>query len=368
MADNRHTNSDLRQMQALPLHAKIRMTQERIRAWYNSWSRVDIYNEKTGKRRFVVVDTRDGYDDPPLKPNEYIESVQSGWVYLSFSGGKDSTVLYDIISKTPGVYAVPSVFVDTGLEYPEVRMFATERADVIVRPEMRFDEVIKTYGYPVISKHVANAVEGAKRKPDGSRAKRLAGEYGGRKDGKPSKFDCQQWSFLLRAPFDVSDKCCNVMKKKPAKKYQRETGRVPILATMTDESALRKNKWLKHGCNAFDAENPTSQPMSFWTEQDVLQYIRENDLPIASVYGEVAPTGQLTFDLFGEEKEMLTTTGCDRTGCMFCMFGCHLEEAPNRFQRMKETHPRQYEYCMRPVDQKGLGLKDVLQYLGIPHE
>lgn len=53
---------------------------------------------------------------------------------------------------------------------------------------------------------------------------------------------------------------------------------------------------------------------------------------------------------------------------MFCMFGCHLDGAPNRFQRMKETHPRQYEYCMKPVEEKGLGLREVLDYIGVPYE
>jgi hypothetical protein len=48
---------------------------------------------------------------------------------------------------------------------------------------------------------------------------------------------------------------------------------------------------------------------------------------------------------------------------MFCMFGCHLEKTPNRFQRMKVTHPKQYAYCMEQ-----LGLKEVLEYIGVPYE
>ena len=47
-----------------------------------------------------------------------------------------------------------------------------------------------------------------------------------------------------------------------------------------------------------------------------------------------------------EPEDLLETTGCDRTGCIFCMFGCHLEKEPNRFQRLKQTHPRQYQYCI----------------------
>jgi hypothetical protein len=89
-----------------------------------------------------------------------------------------------------------------------------------------------------------------------------------------------------------------------------------------------------------------------------LEYIVRFNVPYPSVYGEIKT----------DEQGRYYTTGCDRTGCMFCMFGCHLEKEPNRFQRMKETHPRQYDYCMRPLDQKGLGLKEVLEYIGVPYE
>ena len=156
------------------------------------------------------------------------------------------------------------------------------------------------------------------------------------------------------------------MKKNPAKKYRKETGRLPILGTMATESKLRYSNWLKHGCNAFDSSNPLSAPLSFWTEQDILEYIKKYNVPYCSVYGDIV-----------EENGKLKTTDCDRTGCIFCMFGCHLEKAPNRFQRLKETHPRQYEYCIgggEMVDGKwqpskeGLGLGYVLDYIGVKYE
>ena len=68
-----------------------------------------------------------------------------------------------------------------------------------------------------------------------------------------------------------------------------------------------------------------------------------------------------------EDRIQLATTGAERTGCMFCGFGCHLEKSPNRFQRMKETHPKQYEYCLRPVEQGGLGMAEVLDYIGVDY-
>ena len=108
---NKHQPHDLKQMQSLPLEAKIIMTQQRIRQWYDHWD---------------------------------------GEVYVSFSGGKDSTVLKHIVD---GMYLdVPSVFVNTGLEYPEIQKFEWDIKNgkyycfnsniEIIRPEMRFDEVL----------------------------------------------------------------------------------------------------------------------------------------------------------------------------------------------------------------------------------
>ena len=142
------------------------------------------------------------------------------------------------------------------------------------------------------------------------------------------------------------------MKKGPFHKYTHQSGNMPILGTMATESALRQNTYLKTGCNAFQKKEPTSQPMSFWTEQDVLQYLRMTGIPYAPIYGDIV-----------EENGKLATTGAKRTGCMFCMFGAHLEKGPNRFQRMALTHPRQHEFC---IDKLGCG--KVLDFIGVPYE
>lgn len=362
---NKHMPHDLKQMQSLPLEAKGIMSEQRIVQWYEYWDEQ---------------------------------------VYVSFSGGKDSTVLADLCAKVCQKYGwtLHMLFVNTGLEYPEIQKFVKEYAEwlrqtyaievelTIIRPEMRFDEVIKKYGYPVISKEVARAVHYAKK--TGTKS----GEYYSQKlngtlehNGKKSMYNCEKWKFLLDADFECHSACCDVMKKKPAHQYEKQTKRKPIIATMASESRLRKQKWIQYGCNAFGAKKKTSQPMSFWTEQDVLHYIKKYNVPYCSVYGDIVLDekadgdkvieGQMNLvDYLGEyqQEDKLKTTGCDRTGCIFCMFGCHLEKEPNRFQRLKETHPRQYEYCIgggEMVDGKlqpnkeGLGLGKVLDYIGVKY-
>lgn len=344
---NKHLPHDLKQLQSLPLEAKIIMTQQRIRQWYEYWD---------------------------------------GQVFVSFSGGIDSTVLKHIVD---GMYKnVPALFVNTGLEYPEIQQFVKEvkagkydcfNSDVeILRPKMRFDEVIKKYGYPVVSKSVSHAVKIAKRNPDGKVMKNLFTP-----DNK-GRFGCYKWKHLIDAEIETSEECCNVMKKAPAKEYAKRTGRKPILGTQAAESSLRYSKWLKNGCNAFEGNAPSSQPLAFWTKQDILHYIKKYNVPYCPVYGEIVADAEddeqiNIIDYLGcyEEEDKLKTTGCDRTGCIFCMFGCHLEKEPNRFQRLKETHPRQYEYCINGgemVDGKwqpskeGLGLGKVLDYIGVKYD
>ena len=166
-----------------------------------------------------------------------------------------------------------------------------------------------------------------------------------------SQFNMTKYQFFLEAPFEISNRCCNVMKKDPLHRYAKETGRHPITAQMADESRLRTQKWIQHGCNAFDCNNPISNPMSFWTEQDVLQYIVENDLKICSVYGDIVEDygdeleGQMSLEDYGlyEKQKKLKCSGCQRTGCICCSYGAHLEsKEESRFLRLKETHPKFY--------------------------
>lgn len=364
-----HTLQDLKQMQALPLSVKIRMTEQRIRDW--------VY--------------------------EYGEDG----VYVSFSGGKDSTVLLDIVRNVCGFKNVPAVFCDTGLEYPEIREFVKKFDNVVwLKPKMTFKQIINKYGYPFFGKETADVVSYAVKYLE-KRAKEVGWEGSllelaestdkwempyrvsvvlGTfesfwekkkkgilpKDGELSRarFQQKRYKFMLDANFRISPYCCNVMKKNPMKLFEKETGRKPISGQMAEESVVRRNKWLMFGCNGFQMQHPISNPMSFWTEQDVLKYIKTYGTEICSVYGQVVPDEkdsddrQITVEDLGlmPDNRRLKTTGCSRTGCMFCGFGCHLNN-DDRFVRMKETHPQLYDYIMRPEKDGGLNFKEVIDWI-----
>ena len=200
-------------------------------------------------------------------------------------------------------------------------------------------------------------------------------------DKDRSQYSQERYKFMLNAPFEICNLCCNVMKKNPSHEYNKETDKKPITAQLAEENRLRTQKWLENGCNGFEMKNPMSVPMAFWTEQDVLQYIKEHDLKMASVYGEIVHDegvdGQISLFDFGlcEQCGELKTTGCRRTGCIMCAFGLFLEKGENRFDRLHKTHQKIFDYIMRggcfseeglwKPSNDGLGYWFIIQWINI---
>lgn len=311
-------NWQINARKAYPLDLKIDMSMRRIEDWYSHWS---------------------------------------GKVFVSYSGGKDSTVLLHLVrSRYPQVKAV---FCDTGLEYPEVRDFARTTPNTeTIRPKITFKDVIEQYGWPVISRRQAQYLKEAGRCKLDSPNYRLR-MTGVKTSGRFSSMSLisKKYQFLVPMIRDkklkVSDMCCQVMKKDPLNEYLKDHQEYPLIGVTADESKNRELSWKMYGCNAYNIEHPASRPLMAWSEQDILQYLVDNKLPIAKVYG----------DIVANQEGQLRTTGVTRTGCMFCGFGVHLEQYPNRFQMMKETHPAQWNYIINK-----LGMKQLLDLLNIPYE
>ncbi|NIW52514.1 MAG: phosphoadenosine phosphosulfate reductase family protein [Candidatus Korarchaeota archaeon] len=290
-------------MLSAPLEEKILYSKELIRCWYDAWS---------------------------------------GDVYVAISGGKDSTVLLDLVrTEYPHVQAM---FANTGLKYPEnLKIIHNTENVVTIRPRTTFEKVIDKYGYPVVSKSVADKIEKIRRaSPKNENTVRLYLEgYDSKGNYRPKWMLPKKWKFLIDAPFKISEKCCYHLKKGPLRRYNKYRERGPIVGMTGLDSTIRKSHIRRRGCNFYDSGYPMSLPLSFWKEEDVWEYIKDRGLEYSKVYD----------------------MGYDRTGCMFCMFGVHMEDKPNRFQLMKETHPKHWSYCMNK-----LGLKEVLDYIGEPYE
>lgn len=310
------------QRKYLPYETKLRLSRKRIEEWYENWA---------------------------------------GNVYLSYSGGLDSTVLLHMIRATIGDN-VPAVFSNTGLEFPEIVRFARkakgEFAEIYPRDKkgkrILFKQVVSEYGFPLISKETALKIQKLRHGnlSDRYRNYLLNGDERG-KFGVLSK----KWHFLLDTEFDTSEKCCHIMKKDPFKQYEKESGRKPYIGTTQDEGFMRAHLYASTGCNVYDGKTIKSQPLGFWTRQDILRYTVENNVDICSVYGDIKKT----------TSGMYYTTGEQRTGCMFCAFGAHMEKCPNRFQRMAITHPKHYQICME-LKNNGVRYQDALETCGIETE
>lgn len=249
-------------------------------------------------------------------------SRMDGKVYLAFSGGKDSTVLMhlcEIIKKD-----ILCVFVNTGCEYLDIIRFVNEcQKDghniKIIRPEYKPREVWEKYGFPIISKRVANCIRRVRSNPNNKTSKLVLGEL-----GSDTIFTLPyKWRYLINEPYDTSDMCCQKLKKDPSYKFQKEYGLYPILGIMASESLLREKTYIRRGgCNVW-GEDANSHPLSIWTDDDIWQFIRENNIKIADIYNK----------------------GAQRTGCAACGFGCQFKN-DHRLELLYNLYPKYYNMVM----------------------
>lgn len=255
---------------------------------------------------------------------ETIDEFGKDQVYLSYSGGKDSTVLSHLAKQ---IYPdILHIFANTTCEYPEtLEQVNWEQSQnstnlLIVYPQDRnkkawtFKRVVDYYAYPMFSKRVANAIR-TYRHAKTPRTKQNSIDYINRNFKKYDKYK----------ELNISDKCCEVLKKNPIKKKAKELNlKCAIIGTLADESRQRELDWINNGCNVFyKRKDNQSRPLSFWTEKDIWEYIEKNNVKISSLYSK----------------------GYSRNGYMYCGFEVQFEpKNNNRFLRLKEIHPVQYDY------------------------
>ena len=266
-----------------------------------------------------------------------------GRVFVSFSGGKDSTVLLDLVRRFVDKNC-PAVFCNTGAEYPDVVNFVHSFDNVIIiKPKQTFKEVIEQRGFPLVSKEQSRYIRQARHtKSEKLRAMRLNVDGEKRKFGIISK----KWRYLVKAPFDVSEECCDILKKRPFKKFCKERNLRPLIATTCDESMLRMEQYVRRGgCSTFEKNKEASYPLSIFLDSDIYEYIHKFDLCLCELYKK----------------------GFVRTGCMACGFGAHIDK--ERFNLLNKTCPRVAKKILC-YENHGTKYKDALLAAGctLPHE
>lgn len=301
------------------------------------YSRDSRYCKKCGEERTQYLtyrrDTLASLRSMPLEAkiiqtkyliNQAVRTFGEDHCYISYSGGKDSTVLSHI---TKQLYPnILHLFANTTNEYPETlkhiqwEIKENHTNIMIVYPidskgEMwNFKKVVEHYGYPMFSKRVSNAIRTYQHAKT-PRTKQNSIDYIERNFKKYQKY--------MELP--ISDKCCDKLKKEPLRRKAKELGmKCVILGILASESYQREKAWLEYGCNVFNQfKDNQCKPLSFWTDDDINEYIEKYNVKIPDLYN----------------------MGYTRNGCMFCGFGVHLE-APesNRYQKLKATHPKQYSY------------------------
>lgn len=280
-----------------------------------------------------------------------------GKVYLGFSGGKDSCLmvyLADKFCEMAGYPKIPLVFNNTTNEHAEILTFVKSFGDRVtwLRPKMTFAQSLEKNGFPLISKEQSQFISEARTtKSDKLRDIRLNGvkritkntgkEY---VSGKIS----EKWKYMVYEDIDLTSKCCDILKKEPVKRFEKETGLSAIIGVTADESSLRKQQYNINGtCNVFGDRN-ISKPLSIFTEADIWALIEKFNVEICSVYFDQIIDGEL---VKGEE----------RTGCAYCGFGVQFEDKEStKFHRLHKREPKRYFSIMDK-----LGFRKALSKLNI---
>lgn len=249
--------------------------------------------------------------------------------YLSFSGGKDSTILHRILDMAVPNNRIPRVFIDTGIEYNAIKSFVLSLASeddrfVIVKPNKPIKSVLERYGYPFKSKEHSCKIGYAQK---GSQSKSIL-NYLKNDNG----YGCPK-NLLYQAHKDcgimISDKCCYELKKHPAKDYEKRSGRtIAILGLRIQEGGQRKSH---KGCAVFDAKGRMRRfkPLNVVSDEFEKWFVKEYEVKLCELY--------------------YPPYGFERTGCKGCPYALNLQEELEVMALLMPNERKQCELIWKPV-------------------
>lgn len=281
-------------------------------------------------------------------------------------GGLDSITLLSFLREIH--IDVPAISVSS-LEDKSIQAVHKALGVIPVKPLRSKVEVIKEFGYPVLSKEIAGKIDLLQNPTEKNRTVRHAiitgetGAYGGYQTESRMQL-AREWLVKFggadaegaklgyrAAPFKVSDKCCYYLKEKPCDDWAKEHNSVPYLGLMASEGGRREKALMRNGCNYFGESTIRSCPFAIFSRQDLLQLALDLKVPVPEIYGEIVR----------DEDGTLRTTKAQRTGCTMCGFGIQMEKRPHRFDQLRDRNPKEWRFWM--IDH---GWGEVLDYIGVP--
>jgi len=304
-----------------------------------------------------------------LIAREFYEKL-GGKVYCSV-GGLDSITLLLFLQKHVNK-DIPGASV-SALEDRSIQKIHRQLSNIVfLRPGKLKTQVIKEFGYPVVSKEKAKKIS-ILQIPDSPKQTFIhaimtgdMGAQGGFKHSNKIKLP-EKWIKLFgglynhhrpelickTAPFRVSADCCYHMKEKPCNDFAKKNKLFPYMGLMASEGGQREKGLRKNGCNYFGKTVTRSCPFAIFSKSDLLRLALELDVPVPEIYGEIVLLPNGTLD----------TTRAKRTGCTMCGFGIHMEKRPHRFDRLREDSPAEWNFWMYKW-----GWGKVLNYIGVGWE
>lgn len=249
--------------------------------------------------------------------------------YVSFSGGKDSTIIHHLVDMAIPGNKIPRVFINTGIEYVDIAAFvrslaASDSRFVIVNPIKPINQVLEKYGYPFKSKeHSLKIGQWQKGMKSPNIIKYVQG------DSTFSCPRCLRYQGEQGYPLHLSNQCCYKLKKEPAHAYEKRSGRsIPILGLRIDEGGQRSNH---KGCAIFDKKGKLMKfkPLNPVSDEWEAEFIRRNKIRLCDLY--------------------YPPYNFKRTGCKGCPYAIDLQEQLTTMSLYLPNERKQCEIIWKKV-------------------